>query len=80
MKLKALAGTALVVAGTLVAGPAFAQTATQTQTAIGQVGTDSLTNIGYAAAAIAVMAPGAIGLAYLSGTIRTAIGWGKTKK
>lgn len=76
MKLKTLLQASAVVAAVVVAGPAFAADGD----AIAGVGTSSVTNIGYAAAALGVMAGPAIGLAYLSGTIKTGIGWGKSRK
>lgn len=76
MKLNRVLATGTALAVAMIAGPAFAADGDQ----IAAVGTSSVANIGYAAAALAVMAGPAIGLAYLSGTIKTGIGWGKSRK
>lgn len=69
-----------MVALALVAGPANAAGCTDAATCIAEVGTSMTTNTGLTLGAIAASAASAIGLAYLSGMIKTAMGWGKSKK
>lgn len=79
--MKKLLSVGAALAALAVAGPAFADTAcTDASSCIAEVGTSMTTNTGYALAAMAASAGAAIGLAYLSGMIKTAMGWGKAKK
>lgn len=80
MKLNTVLAATAMVAATVVAGPAFAQTAPASGDFSAQLSDAANTNTGYASAALLLAAPAAIGIAYLSGTIRGMIGWGKSRK
>lgn len=69
--------TAVAASAVLAASPALSQDVSNAMTA---VTTASNTNAGLTLGAIAGIAASLIGLAYVTGIVRTAIGFGKSKK
>lgn len=73
---------ALATVGTiaLMPGVALAQTAPDVSNSMTAVETAVNTNTGLALGAVTGVAAALIGLAFVTGIIKTAIGWGKAKK